>query len=145
MPSGGGGAPGGGGATGNPNICPGADLVLTGALTTVQGTLVGYTHNWDGGGKCGPSGAGNDVVYRVVPGSSGTLTAKVTPSGFSTSVYYSASTCTPSSPVKCAYSLTIGQAVSLSFAVTAGTPYFIVVDSYTTAVSGTFKLEITLL
>ncbi len=147
---GGGGGTGGsgggtGGGSGNPDVCPGVDLPLTGALTKVTGTLLGYGNDSDGGGKCSPSGNGNDVVYRIVPATSGTLTAKVTPSGFSTSVYYSSGTCTPNAPVKCSYSITIGQVVNLSFSVTAGTVYYLVIDSYTPSVSGTFQLDVTLL
>ena len=136
------GAGGTGGATNNQDACPGTLLQLTAPLTTIQGTLVGFSNDSSGGGKCSPSGNGNDVVYRIVPAWTGTLTAKLTPSGFSSSVYHSAGSCLGNSPAKCAYSVTIGQAVSLSFSVTAGATYYLFIDSYTTSVSGTFALEL---
>jgi hypothetical protein len=142
--SGSGGSAGTGGAGGDPDACPGASVSIGPGITTIDGSTSGETNDYVPPG-CTPSGSGNDVVYAVTPQQSGSLTAKVTPQGFSTCLCRITPSCTPNFANNCVVSLTIGNSVTTTFPVTAGTTYYLVIDSYTVAVTGSYTLELTLL
>jgi hypothetical protein len=133
---------GSGGAPSGGDVCPGASIGFDGAPQRLLGSFAGYANDYSGGGRCSPSGGGRDVIYRFVAGRSGTFTATITPSGSSASLYYSEGTCTPDSTPQCARGINVGDPTTLSFAVSSGATYFLIVDSYTPTTVGTFSLDL---
>ena len=126
-------------------IVPGEHFDISFGQTFINGDLAGLGNNYNSGGTCVAGGNGNEAVYELNPLVSGDLDVTVTPVGFSTYVYYSKGSCTPNSPITCGSGINIGQPVSLSINATANQPIYLVVDSFTPAVTGTYEVYITLL
>src|SRR5437762_260762 len=114
------------------DTCANATLVDPGLLPFIdEGTLAGAGNNIDpGGGGCAPGG-GADVVYSFTPAQSGVYTIGVTPTDPADLSLYVITDCSNPAGTCVAGSNTNGfdRGESVTPTLTAGTRYFIVVDT----------------
>jgi len=124
--------------------CNGAELALSG--TPPSGTASGNTStlwaDYVGTGICRGNTTGKDAVYHVVASQTGTMKITMTPTAFDGMVYVRSGTCT-GTQVGCADSAGTGGTETVNINVTtAGTNYYLFVDSYTTG-AGAYTLSVT--
>ena len=119
--------------------CPGEELTLSGtpAAATVAGNTAGM---WsDEAGSCAGSGA-NDAVYHLLAPQSGTMTVKVTPTGWDPVLYVRSGTCA-GTEVTCKDVGSSGTAETVNVNATVGTDYWIFVDGFA-GTSGAYTLNL---
>ncbi len=145
------------------NTCPGVPLTLTTSGSDRVARITGAT-TWTGltndHKRCGILADGPDVVYSITPGINGWATVKL--QGNFTTVLGARATCvetetttyggylactnradatvTPSDPTGLGYG-----PKEMSFAVTAGTPYYLIVDAWSSSgdpSKGVFELDV---
>jgi hypothetical protein len=104
---------------------------------TYTGSTVGRANNYTVPTTCSTFSSGGDVVYSITARTTGTITVTTCGSGFDT-VLYVATTCGQSTTA--CNDDSCGVQSSVSFAATAGTTYYIVVDGYTT--TGTYTMTV---
>ena len=95
-------------------------------------------------GSCGSNPCqGPDVFYAFTATKHGTAHVTLdTLENFSGAICYETGTCSVGSPDLCRSKLNMDQIVELDFAVTFGTTYNLVIDSYGTSVTGPFEFTI---
>jgi len=131
-PGGSGGSPQGGGA----DQCPGKQLAVDGGEeVTAVGTTDGSTDDFEA--PCG-GGAGPDVVYKIVPGATGTLTIDALGQDAMDPVLFSWDGACGVAPGECSDSSGSGSNEELTLQAQAGVPVFVVVD--TNGVGGAYTL-----
>ncbi|HXU35335.1 MAG TPA: choice-of-anchor D domain-containing protein [Blastocatellia bacterium] len=116
------------------DTCAAATLINPGSLPFIEeASLAGAGNDIDpGGAGCAPGG-GNDVVYSFTPASSGVYTIGVTPTDPADLSLYVITDCSNPSATCIAGSNAAGfnQGESVTPTLTAGTRYFVVVDTPT--------------
>jgi cysteine-rich repeat protein len=128
-------------STGPEDVCPGKTLVLTGTgsdprVGSDSASTAGVLNQYASG--CG--GSGKDYVYVVTPDVTGLLTATVT-SDFD-AVLHARSTCADDgSELSCSDVGAVAGAETISFGVSANTPYYIFIDGYAGS-DGVFTLDV---
>jgi hypothetical protein len=116
--------------------------VAPGPTTVLQGTTATATHDTTPN-KCGGSGKGRDVFYQVTPSKPGNLRIKLT-AGFDTVLYAYQTACgVAANEIACKDSVGVSPE-EVSIPVVADQPVWVAVDSYATAASGAFSLELEL-
>lgn len=122
--------------------CPGQLVdIAPGDTKTVSGNTSLANPDRTGTGACN-SPSTKDIVYKVVPGGTGTLNIALDPS-YDASLYVRTLCTTPGSQVGCSESGGSGGLEVLSLPVTSGSNYFVFVDGHSGA-SGAYSLEMTL-
>lgn len=144
--------------------CPGEDVALTTAGLTLLAsdghTTLNYSDNYTSSG-CPAGTGGKDRVYKIVPATSGMMTASVgfEPDGTTSTceqdislagcfdrVLYVRTTCDDTATELDCSDLGAADPEVIGIPVTAGTPYYVFVDGYDDASTsaGTYNLILTL-
>ena len=125
--------------------CPGQPIKLDpGSDQTINGDTSFAKADYVGAAPCDKSNSTPDVVYSVTATASGTLTAKLSPTGsFDGTLYVRSGTCTTGPQVGCSESAGPAGAETVSFQATADTTYSVFVDGKTGSF-GAFSLSLAL-
>ena len=118
------------GAPTNDTCATATAIALDPGSQVINGTTTAAVNDY--AGSCGASSTGEDVVYVVTPSASGKLTATLNPaSGFDSVLYAYKDACgVGANIVACKDEAGSSTDEVISFNVTAGTPYWVVVDGY---------------
>lgn len=124
--------------------CPGLPVHVWSTAVTFDSTTVGYpnTHEISPTCKTGTGYGAGDRSFAVTAHKSGTLTVTTSKGTFPPLVYYSTKACSETKPMAydaCAYDAA-KMDQTLSFAVSAGATYLVVVDT-SFAKQGTFTIS----
>lgn len=126
------------------DTCPGEVLPLTLQGNVYVGSVsAGTTNLVNDVTLTGCTSVGRDAVYAVTPSIDGVLKAQVPTAAFNVSLGARLTCATAASQIVCANDNSGLGAEALSFAVTQGTTYYLVVDSTTAAAFGLFQLNVT--
>jgi hypothetical protein len=115
-------------------------VIVTGTTGSAAGDLSSFAADYTTSG-CGLLAPGADAVYRVVAPSSGTMLARVTPSGFDAVVHIRTVCLDVVSQIACTDASGLNGTEFSSAPVTAGTEYFVIVDSLNTG-AGPYTLSL---
>jgi len=129
----------------NPDDCPGTAIPLGPGMFVISGDTTGANDTMQdtgGAGVCVGSYPGGDYIYAVTPSVGGTLIATLTAS-FIDHFLRARVACPAGQVLDCDYSGSSSTSDVISFAVTAGQTYYVVVDSYTSK-AGSFSLQLQL-
>ena len=155
----------GGGTNGDPGACPGESMSINlgQTLPLISGNTTGATDKFTGSNgtydttvcphcdcMASTTYSGPDMVYAITPSASGTLNVTLVPS-YDDWQFNVRTTCSgnkPSDEVACTWG-NFGGAYAdkpgdLSIAVTQGTTYYVVANSWNGSAVGTFDLHISL-
>ncbi|MBI5499601.1 MAG: hypothetical protein HY907_05130 [Deltaproteobacteria bacterium] len=124
----------------NEDCCPGATPIPAGA-SSVSGNTCGQPNNYTA--TCGGSAASADIAYVYSPTRSGSATfSTVGGAGWDT-VLHARTDCTSSgSEIACNDDYS-GLQSNITFAVTAGSTYYVIMDGFSSGNCGAFTITIT--
>lgn len=134
------------------DACPGqVQQVTAGNPLVITSYTTGYTDNYT---SCGAMPGSPDRVFAIFPATSGNLTVTLpnlgaAGGGFDPVLAAWAATCDPSNTTMppylgCSDGANASDTETMTFAVTAGTLYFVVVDGYANYSFGNFELTVAL-
>ncbi|MCU0655586.1 MAG: DUF4215 domain-containing protein [Polyangiaceae bacterium] len=125
--------------------CPGLPVHVFDQPLLLSGSTEPYEDN-QSQSSCGGSKA-PDRVYRVVPGKSGTLRARVTSTSFDLILYARRDACSGAGAkfLGCDDKFTGTSEILLDLPVTEGAPVWLVIDGFQASEAGIFALELSLL
>ena len=129
------------GTTGDPATCPGEAVSITkGTDVNLAGTTVGASDKFTtaSGGMCQTNTyVGADLIYAVVPTTSGMLTATLITT-YNNPLLHVRTACPgqTNSDVACSYGNSTGNQVVVKLAVNAGTTYYVAADSWGNTTGG---------
>lgn len=124
--------------------CAGTNVSLTETEQSFTDDTSGGDAIFKGLDACSNTNDGKEKVYILTSAKDGKATVRVEPgSGFDASVYVRSDTCGKGSQVACSETGGAGKTESVTFNVTAGTAYTVVVDG-TANSSGTYKVAFSL-
>ncbi|MBI5535717.1 MAG: hypothetical protein HY898_23500 [Deltaproteobacteria bacterium] len=126
--------------------CPGEPIVLTGTgsnprVGSVSSTTNTKNNDYTGNGVCGTA-SGKDAVYSFTPDVDGIALVDLTTTNFDAEIYVRTTCTTASSQIGCADSQGSSGTERVKFWATAGTTYWVFVDSYTSTSKGAFQLDV---
>jgi len=123
----------------NEDCCPGAVAVPTGATSVTGNTCGGTNHR---GASCGAGASAPDVPYVYTPTRSGSATFSTCGGASFDTVLHAYTDCLAGTELACMDDA-CGLQSTISFAVTAGSVYYVFMDGYSSGACGAFTLTIT--
>lgn len=124
--------------------CPGVGVFVFDTPLLLSGSTDNYG-DFEAHPSCGGAGA-PDRVFRVMPGQSGTLRARVTSTSFDLLLYARKDSCTgPSAKnLGCDDKFISTPGIQLDLPVTQGVPVWLVIDGYKAGEAGVFALSLSI-
>lgn len=124
------------------DACPGDTVNVSAGKDEVRdGDTTDAKHDFTGSGKCGVGKDSADVVYEVIATANGKITATLEPRNiFDAILYIRSGSCKDGKDLGCSETHGAGGSETLTWAATAGTKSYVIVDGYGPAAKGSFTI-----